>query len=120
MVLSCYVLCEGDYYELIERLDDDSISLNEENRQAKDTSKVNKGNDNHFARLSDVSFASKIKPLDEFAVNEKNKFVGQSKCKLSINLYPLNTGCNFNVHKAFRRTSFEHCVYIFLTSCVQG
>ena len=120
MLLSCYVLCNDDYYELIERLEHDSISLNEDNRQVKGTSKVNKVNDNQFARLSDVSFASKIKPLDEFAVNEKNKVVGQSKCKLSINLYPLNTGCNSNVHEAFRRTSFEHRVYIFFTSCVQG
>ena len=114
------MLCNDNYYELIERLDDDSISLNEHNRQAKDTSKVNKVNYNQFARFSDLSFAAKIKPLDEFAVNEKNKVEGQSKCKLSINLYPLNTGCNSNVHEAFRRTSFEHRVYIFLTSCVQG
>ena len=114
------MLCNDDYYELIERLDDDSISLNEDNRQAKDTSKVNKGNYNQFARFSDVSFAAKIKPLDEFAVNEKNKVEGQSKCKLSINLYPLNTGCDFNVHEAFRRTSSEHRVYVLFTSCVQS
>ena len=114
------MLCNDDYYVLIERLEHDSISLNEDNRQVKGPSKVNKVNDKQFARLSDVSFASKIKPLDEFAVNEKNKVVGQSKCKLSINLHPLNTGCNFNVHEAFRRTSSEHRVYVLFTSCVQG
>ena len=50
------MLCNDDYYELIERLEDDSISLNEDNRQVKGTSNVNKVNDNQFARFSDVSF----------------------------------------------------------------
>ena len=87
MILSCYVLCNEDYIKLSESLEEDSISLNEDNRELKDTSTVNKENDGQFARFSDISFASGIKPLDEFAFNEKNKVVGQSKSVLSSNLY---------------------------------